>query len=140
MKTGARNEYLPIFQALAPYLIAGCCVVNGLVPRTLFMVIFIIKDRLLFVNDFSRWIDSLKKYKAAEQICSAVIISFEEAWRLPRRFAPRNDEGFLRLVGLKYLIATSLFLWPYPADAGPLSKISAKADIDAMTGNGVIAH
>ena len=27
----------PIVQALAPYLSAGCCAVNGLVPRALFI-------------------------------------------------------------------------------------------------------
>jgi hypothetical protein len=29
----------PIIQPLAPYKKAGCCVVNGAVPHTLFMVI-----------------------------------------------------------------------------------------------------
>ena len=33
-----QHYYHPIVQALAPYVIAGCCTVNGLVPRVLFMV------------------------------------------------------------------------------------------------------
>ena len=41
-KNGLVLSVWPIFQALAPYLPAGCCVVNGLVPRTLFMVDYIL--------------------------------------------------------------------------------------------------
>ena len=41
----------PIVQALAPYLLAGCCAVNGLVPRALFMVVTIIAQGTSFVND-----------------------------------------------------------------------------------------
>jgi len=37
------KSYYPIGQPLAPFHMAGCCVVNGAVPHTLSMDIFIIR-------------------------------------------------------------------------------------------------
>jgi len=48
---GAKFLSQPIIQALAPYRLAGCCAVNGLVPRALFIGEYIIARLTANVND-----------------------------------------------------------------------------------------